>query len=113
MKYVFLILLTFILIGCDNQVYSDHDIAKEVSENTKWPMKVEGKYEWFHSNDHGGVDQNVYGVIKSTEKSYIGIETLDSTLKKSNVKNGDLVEALIKPSEIDTESYEIVSIKLK
>ena len=113
MKYVLFMLLGFSGVGCDSKVYINYDIAKEVSENTTWPMKVVGKYEWFHSNDHGGVDQNVYGVIKSSEDSSIGIETLDSTLKNNNIKNGDLVEALIKPSEIDTESYEIVSIKLK
>lgn len=73
-------------------------------------MDVEGRFEWGHSNDHGGFDQNVFGSIYSSSDSYIMVDTLDSILKKGGVSNGDYVVAKIKPSDIDGDYYTIISI---
>lgn len=106
-----LVVLSLILFGCDNGVSDDDGIAKDVSENTSWPMVVEGEYEYSNSSDHGGIDQNVFGSIGSSRDSYIMIHTLDSILVKGNVSDGDRVVATIRQSDIDSEFYEIISIE--
>lgn len=113
MKIVTILLFTIILYGCDSQPTSNKDISKDVANNNSWPMEVEGTFEWGHSNDHGGIDQNVFGSINSSSDSYIMVDTLDSILKKGGVSNGDYVVAKIKPSDIDGEYYTIISISKK
>ena len=53
---------------------------------------------------------NVYGNIRSSSDSYIMIEMLDSILEKGGVSDGDYVTATIKPSDMDSDYYTIVSI---
>lgn len=113
MKTAAIVLFAIILYGCDSRSTSNRDIAKDVANNTSWPMDVEGTFEWGHANDHGGVDQNVFGSIKSSSESYIMVDTLDSVLEKGGVTSGEYVVAKIKPSDIDNEYYTIVSIRKK
>lgn len=113
MKTILLVMFSVILFGCDGKVYSDKDIAKSVAANKTWPMQVEGLFTIEVSKDSGGVDSHIFGTIYSSDESYIAVYTLDSVLVKNSVVSGARVEATIKPSDLDDNTYDIVSIKTK
>lgn len=114
MKSLFIAIFLIALTGCNGEVYSDKDIAKLVSENNNWPMQVDGLFTIGVTKDYGGgADRHIFGSISSSEESYIAIYTLESVLMKNNISNGVQVIAIIKPSDIDEETYDIVSIKTK
>ena len=114
MKILFIALLAVVMLGCDEGVYSDKDIAKIVSENKSWPLQVDGLFTVEVTKDYGGgADRHIFGSISSSNDSYITIYTLESVLMKNNISNGVEVIATIKPSDLDEETYDIVSIKTK
>jgi transcription termination factor Rho len=103
-----------LFLGCEADVQQEVDtynIAQKVAKNTSWPMLVEGVFEEVDQANISGVDVNIQGMIRSSSSSFVTVYILKSLLARNNISSGDKVLAQIKPSNIDVNFYDIVSIE--